>query len=151
MDSYDVHIQGGTIVDGTRVPRFKGDVWIKDGRIAKVGGRPDKVSDRIIDAKGLIVAPGFIDLHTHYDAQIRWDPWCTTSCWHGVTSVVLGNCGFGFAPVKPDFRERSMLTMRSAPRPSRWRRWWRACCPTGTGRPSPSTSTRWIGRRSAST
>ncbi|MGD9755097.1 MAG: amidohydrolase family protein, partial [Acidimicrobiia bacterium] len=111
MDSYDVHIQGGTIVDGTRVPRFKGDVWIKDGRIAKVGGRPDKVSDRIIDAKGLIVAPGFIDLHTHYDAQIRWDPWCTTSCWHGVTSVVLGNCGFGFAPVKPDFRERSMLTM----------------------------------------
>ncbi|MEZ5264539.1 MAG: amidohydrolase family protein [Acidimicrobiales bacterium] len=111
MDSYDVHIQGGTIVDGTRVPRFKGDVWIKDGRIAKVGGRPDKVSDRIIDAKGLIVAPGFIDLHTHYDAQIRWDPWCTTSCWHGVTSVVLGNCGFGFAPVKPDFRERSILTM----------------------------------------
>jgi N-acyl-D-aspartate/D-glutamate deacylase len=57
------------------------------------------------------VAPGFIDLHTHYDAQIRWDPWCTISGWHGVTSLVLGNCGFGFAPVKPDFRERSMLTM----------------------------------------
>ena len=58
-----------------------------------------------------IVAPGFVDLHTHYDAQIRWDPWCTISGWHGVTSVVLGHCGFGFAPVKPDFVERSMLTM----------------------------------------
>jgi N-acyl-D-aspartate/D-glutamate deacylase len=65
----------------------------------------------VIDADGLIVAPGFIDLHTHYDAQIRWDPYCTISGWHGVTSLVLGNCGFGFAPVKPDFRERSMLTM----------------------------------------
>jgi N-acyl-D-aspartate/D-glutamate deacylase len=111
MTTYDVHIKGGTIVDGTRVPRFQADLWVKDGRIAKVGGRADGVSDRVIDADGLIVAPGFIDLHTHYDAQIRWDPYCTTSSWHGVTSVVLGNCGFGFAPVRPDFVERSMLTM----------------------------------------
>src|SRR4051794_3546848 len=111
MTTYDVHIKNGTIIDGTRVPRFKGDLWIKDGRIAKVGGRADGVSEQVIDADGLIVAPGFIDLHTHYDAQIRWDPWCTTSSWHGVTSVVLGNCGFGFAPVRPDFVERSMLTM----------------------------------------
>src|SRR5436190_8218967 len=111
MTSYDVHIKGGTIVDGTRVPRFRGDVWVKDGKIAKVGGRADATSDRVIDADGCIVAPGAIDLHTHYDAQVRWDPWCTISGWHGVTSVVLGNCGFGFAPCKPDFRERSMLTM----------------------------------------
>ncbi len=111
MTDYDVHIKGGTVVDGTRVPRFRGDVWIKDGRIAQIGGRPNGMADRVIDAEGLIVAPGFVDLHTHYDAQIRWDPWCSISSWHGVTSVVLGNCGFGFAPCRPEFRERSMLTM----------------------------------------
>jgi N-acyl-D-aspartate/D-glutamate deacylase len=111
MTDYDVHIKGGTVVDGTRVPRFRGDVWIKDGRVAQIGGRPNGVADRVIDAEGLIVAPGFVDLHTHYDAQIRWDPWCSISSWHGVTSVVLGNCGFGFAPCRPEFRERSMLTM----------------------------------------
>lgn len=111
MNEYDIHISGGTIVDGTRVPRYQGDVWIKDGKIAQLGGRANGSAEREIDADGLIVAPGFIDLHTHYDAQIRWDPYCTISGWHGVTSVVLGNCGFGFAPVKPDFRQRSMLTM----------------------------------------
>lgn len=109
---FDVHIKGGTIIDGTRLPRFRGDLWIKDGKIAQIGGRsPEGAAKKVIDAEGLIVAPGFIDLHTHYDAQIRWDPWCTISGWHGVTSVVLGNCGFGFAPVRPEFRERSMLTM----------------------------------------
>lgn len=108
---YDVHIKNGTIVDGTRAPRFRGDLWIKDGVIVQVGGRAEGVAEQVIDAEGCIVAPGFIDLHTHYDAQIRWDPYCSISSWHGVTSVVLGNCGFGFAPVKPDFRERSMLTM----------------------------------------
>ncbi|MFT7597649.1 MAG: N-acyl-D-amino-acid deacylase [Acidimicrobiales bacterium] len=108
---YDIHIKNGMIVDGTKVPRFRGDIWIKDGLIAQIGGRANGVADQVIDAGGCIVAPGFIDLHTHYDAQIRWDPYCSISSWHGVTSVVLGNCGFGFAPVKPDFRERSMLTM----------------------------------------
>ncbi len=111
MADYDIHITGGTIVDGTRVPRYRGDVWIRDGHIARLGGRADGTADRVIDAEGKIVAPGFVDLHTHYDAQIRWDPWCTISGYHGVTSVVLGNCGFGFAPVKPEFRDRSMLTM----------------------------------------
>jgi len=82
------------------VPRYRGDVWIKDGKVAQIGGRTTGSADRVIDADGLIVAPGFVDLHTHYDAQIRWDPWCTISGWHGVTSVVLGNCGFGFAPVR---------------------------------------------------
>ncbi|MEE3188024.1 MAG: amidohydrolase family protein [Actinomycetota bacterium] len=111
MADYDIHIQGGTIVDGTRVPRYQGDLWIKEGSIAQIGGRNHGTAAQTIDATGQIVAPGFVDLHTHYDAQIRWDPWCTISGWHGVTSVVLGNCGFGFAPVKPDFRDRSMLTM----------------------------------------
>ena len=63
----------------------------------------------MIDAGGLIVAPGFVDLHTHYDAQLFWDPYCTLSAWHGITSVVIGNCGFGFAPVRPAERERAML------------------------------------------
>ena len=111
MATYDIQLKGGTVVDGTRVPRYRADVWIKDGKIAQMGGQAPGSAKRVIDADGLIVAPGFIDLHTHYDAQIRWDPYCTISGWHGVTSVVLGNCGFGFAPVKPDFRERSMLTM----------------------------------------
>ncbi len=111
MQNYDIHLRGGTVVDGTRAPRYQADVWINDGKIAKIGADPDASADRTIDASGLIIAPGFVDLHTHYDAQIRWDPWCTISGWHGVTSVVLGNCGFGFAPVKPDFRDRSMLMM----------------------------------------
>jgi N-acyl-D-amino-acid deacylase len=111
MPEFDIHIKGGTIVDGTRVPRYQGDLWIKDGKIAQLGGRAAGSAKKTIDAGGLIVAPGFVDLHTHYDAQIRWDPYCTISGWHGVTSLVLGNCGFGFAPVKPEFRDRSMLAM----------------------------------------
>src|ERR1700683_530871 len=111
MANYDIHIKGGTVVDGTRAPRYRGDIWIKDGKIAQVGGRANGFAKKVIDADGLIVAPGFVDLHPHYDAQIRGDPYCTISGWHGVTPLVLGNCGFGFAPVKPDFRDRSMLTM----------------------------------------
>src|SRR5262249_35689347 len=111
MRTFDLVIRGGTIVDGRRQPRYTGDVAVKDGKVVSLGGKANGSAERTIDADGLVVAPGFVDLHTHYDAQIRWDPWCTISGWHGVTSVVLGNCGFGFAPVKPHFRERSMLTM----------------------------------------
>jgi N-acyl-D-aspartate/D-glutamate deacylase len=111
MHTFDLIIRDGTIVDGRRAPRFVGDVAVKDGTVRILGGHVDGSAARVIDADGLVVAPGFVDLHTHYDAQIRWDPWCTISGWHGVTSVVLGNCGFGFAPVRPEFRERSMLTM----------------------------------------
>ncbi len=107
----DIHIKGGTLVDGTRAPRRVADLWIDEGKVLQIGGPAPGVAKQTIDATGLIVAPGFIDLHTHYDAQIHWDPYCTISGWHGVTSVVLGNCGFGFVPVKPEYRERSLLTM----------------------------------------
>jgi N-acyl-D-aspartate/D-glutamate deacylase len=99
------------IIDGTRLPRFRGDIGIKDGRVAKIGRLQAHQGAKVIDAGGLIVAPGFVDLHTHYDAQLFWDPYCSISSWHGVTSIVIGNCGFGFAPVQPEFRERSMLSM----------------------------------------
>ena len=111
MADFDILIKGGTVVDGTRVPKYRADVGIKDGRIAQIGGIRGRDADKVLDASGLIVAPGFVDLHTHYDAQIQWDPYCTISGWHGVTSVALGNCGFGFAPVRPELRERAMLMM----------------------------------------
>ena len=99
------------VVDGTRMPRRRCDVAIRDGAIAKLGRVGADEADRVLDAEGLVVAPGFVDLHTHYDAQVFWDPYCTLSGWHGVTSVVIGNCGFGFAPVRPEDRERAMLSM----------------------------------------
>ena len=115
MATYDIVIRNGMIIDGARNPRYKGDVGIKDGRIVRMGrikARAGEVlADREIDAEGLVVAPGFIDLHTHYDAQVFWDPYLTTSGWNGVTSVVIGNCGFGFAPCKKDLQQRAMESM----------------------------------------
>src|ERR1700689_3241242 len=111
MPDFDVVIKGGTVVDGTRLPRYRADIGIKDGRISAIGKLPTTSAGSVLDAGGHIVAPGFIDVHTHFDGQIFWDPYCTTAGWHGVTSVVLGNCGFGFAPVREDARERAMLTM----------------------------------------
>jgi len=110
---YDKIIKNGTIIDGLRTPRFTGDIGIKDGRVEVIGNIDSSEGDEILDATGLIVAPGFIDLHTHYDSQVFWDPYCTISGWHGVTSVAIGNCGFGFAPVKgtQEERDRAMLTM----------------------------------------
>ncbi len=111
MAEYDILIKDGTVVDGTGMPRIRTDVAIKDGRVARIDGVRSGDADQVIDATGLVVAPGFIDLHTHYDAQLFWDPYCTISGWHGVTSVLIGNCGFGFAPCAPEDRERSMLAM----------------------------------------
>jgi len=111
MPDFDLLIRGGTFVDGTGLPKYTADVAIAGGRVAEIGRISPDRAHRVLDADGLVVAPGFVDLHTHYDGQMQWDPWCSISGWHGVTSVALGNCGFGFAPVRPEERERSMLTM----------------------------------------
>jgi len=98
---YDLIIRGGRVVDGTGLRAYSADIAIADGRIARIG-RIDGDADRVFDASGLIVSPGFIDIHTHYDVQLDWDPIATPSCWHGVTTVMAGNCGFTLAPAKPD-------------------------------------------------
>ena len=109
---YDLVIKGGMIIDGMQTPRYRGDIGVRNGVIVEIGSNiAVSGAKKVIDAKGKIVAPGFVDLHTHYDSQLFWDPWCTMSGWHGVTSVVIGNCGFGFAPCKPEDRERTMLSL----------------------------------------
>ena len=106
---HDVVIRGGTVVDGTGAPATTADVAISGGLITQVG-RVDGTSRRSIDAGGLVVTPGFVDIHTHFDGQATWDPHLTPSCWHGVTTAVLGNCGVGFAPVRPG-RERWLIEL----------------------------------------
>jgi len=100
----DLIVRNGTIVDGSGMGRYRADVGVKDGRIVEIG-RIRAAAQREFNADGLIVAPGFIDGHTHMDAQVNWDPSGTCSCWHGVTTVVMGNCGFALAPCPPDQRE----------------------------------------------
>ena len=102
--SLDLLIRNGTIVDGSGAARYRGDVGIREGTIVELG-RIRSVAERTIDADGLIVAPGFIDGHTHMDAQVAWDRLGSCSCWHGVTTVIMGNCGFALAPCPPAERE----------------------------------------------
>src|SRR3954471_11849928 len=108
----DLVIRGGSVVDGTGAPARTADVAIDDGRIVAVG-RVDEIGRRELQADGLVVTPGFVDIHTHLDAQIMWEPIAASSCWHGVTSVVLGNCGVSFAPCAGDEREYLAHMMES--------------------------------------
>jgi N-acyl-D-aspartate/D-glutamate deacylase len=108
---YDLKISGGTIVDGTGGPRFAGALGVKDGKVAAVGEAPEDAATEI-DGSGMIVSPGFIDIHTHYDAQVLWDPLLTFSPSHGVTTVVQGNCGFAIAPTRRRHREYMLRTLQ---------------------------------------
>src|SRR5919197_4470284 len=94
---YDLVIKNGVVIDGSGLPRYRADVGVRHGRIVAIGRIRDGAR-QVLDAEGHVVAPGFIDGHPHMDAQIFWDPLGTSSCWHGITTVVMGNCGFTLAP-----------------------------------------------------
>ena len=142
MPTHDLVIRGGTVVDGTGARRVRPTWPSRTGVITEVG-RVDGPAHRTVDADGLLVTPGFVDIHTHFDGQVTWDDDLTPSCWHGVTTAILGNCGVGFAPVRPGGQTELIEIMegvedipgtRARPRGS-----------AGSGRPSPSISTRWPG------
>ena len=111
--AHDLVITGGTVVDGTGAPARRADVGVDGDRITAVGSVDAGGAGRVIDADGRIVTPGFVDLHSHLDAQVGWDPIMSSSCWHGVTSVVMGNCGMTFAPVRPGQAEVLATAMES--------------------------------------
>jgi N-acyl-D-amino-acid deacylase len=108
----DLLVKGGTVVDGTGAPARTADVAVVDGVVVEVGRIRD-LATRVIDADGLVVTPGFVDVHTHFDGQATWDPYLTPTCWHGVTTAILGNCGVGFAPVAPDRHEWLISVMEA--------------------------------------
>ncbi len=107
--AYDLIVRNGMIVDGSGFSRYRADVGVKDGRITEIG-RIRATAERTIDAEGQFVAPGIMDLHTHYDAQPFWDRLCTSSIWHGVTTVLTGNCGLTLAPLRPEHRKAMLAT-----------------------------------------
>src|SRR5579864_5210899 len=106
---HDLVIKDGKIVDGTGAPAFHGDIAIDGAKIVAVGGKAGPAR-REVDAGGMVVAPGWVDIHTHYDGQVAWDPYLSPSSWHGVTTLVMGNCGVGFAPVRPG-KEDFLISM----------------------------------------
>ncbi|TMA39650.1 MAG: amidohydrolase, partial [Deltaproteobacteria bacterium] len=101
--TFDTIIKGGTVVDGSGLPMRRADVGIRDGLVTDIGRLSG--ARRTVDADGLVVMPGIIDVHTHYDPQLSFEPFATSSCYHGVTSVVAGNCGYSIAPCRPEDRE----------------------------------------------
>src|SRR5256714_2202648 len=103
--AYDLLVKNGRIEDGSGMPAFMGDVAVRNGKIVELGKLRGPAT-RTIDAEGLVVAPGFIDNHCHYDAQVLWDPLCSYSCYHGATTVIIGNCSLTLAPVKAHAREK---------------------------------------------
>src|ERR1700731_4048378 len=110
MAKLDLLVRGGRVVDGTGTPPVTADVGGSGDRIVEVG-RVQASAHQVIEADGALVAPGFVDIHTHYDGQATWDDRLVPSSWHGVTTVVMGNCGVGFAPCRPDDRERLIELM----------------------------------------
>jgi len=107
---FDLLVRNAQVMDGTGAPAFAGDVAVQGGRIAEVG-KVTGAAKRVIDAQGQVLAPGFIDIHTHLDAQLLWDPLASSSCWHGITTAVLGNCSFGIAPCRPEDRHYLLHTL----------------------------------------
>src|SRR5262245_18729406 len=107
---FDLLIKNGMVVDGTGFARYRADVAVQGGRIVAIGKVDGGAARRTIDAEGRFVAPGIVDTHTHYDAQPFWDRLCTSSIWHGVTSVLIGNCGLTLAPLRPEHREPMLAT-----------------------------------------
>src|SRR5260370_518304 len=144
--AYDLVIKNGLIVDGSGMPAFRGDVAVKDGKIAETG-KLSGAAGQTVDVGGQVIAPGFIDNHCHYDAQVTWDPLCTFSCDHGATSVVIGNCSLSLAPVRRGNPTRRGGTSRawgptrrrSSRSPTYCARW----APASSSRAAAATP-RWI-------